>query len=144
MYIYVISDFPQWPCDVIYTSWSNSQKSGWIIKASSYSDQVVFRRKINTIELTLLLSYINKICVLFLTIFNCIWYSIKQRGEQSPGFWSQFPHWCRLSLQISFEYQTTQLFWSFCFFSCWKFWRKMMTSKSLKLLNYCNISISVA
>ena len=71
MYIYVITNFPQWPCDVIYTSWSNSQKSGWKIKTSSYSDQVGFSRKTNTIELTLLLGYIAKICVLFLIIFNC-------------------------------------------------------------------------
>ena len=55
----------------IYTSWSDSRKSVEKIKTCSYSDQVVFSGKTYTIELAFFLSYIAKICVLFLTIISC-------------------------------------------------------------------------
>ena len=98
----------------IYMSWSLFRKFGGKMKTSSYGDQVVFSRNTFAIDMTLLLSYIAKISVLFLTIINCSMVQHKKGAGQSPGFCSQFLD--QLSLRICFKYQTTQHFWIFCFF----------------------------
>ena len=58
-YVYIRHDrFSSVTLWLLYTSWSDSRKSGGKIKTSSYGDQVAFSGKAYTIELKLLLTCI--------------------------------------------------------------------------------------